>query len=155
MESDPSVDSWRGHCLNYFARGEAVVAKTLETAQASGHIMTIKHLAGQRLVDLIALSNRICGTNKQVSALTSALQMWQDVEAKRQFLAHGVVTVATDAQGKWVALLDVRVFRSSIAKADRLTLKQSEAEEFAKELANAFKSLSGQLGQFRKRLKSG
>lgn len=100
-----------------------MVAKTLEAAQASGHIKTIKHLAGQRLVDLIALSNRICGTNKQVSALTNALQMWQDVEAKRQFLAHGVVTVATDAQGKWVALLDDRVFRSSIAKADRLTLK--------------------------------
>ena len=154
VELAHAADCWRGSCLNYFARTEAAVAKTLEAAQTSGKLRNIRHLAGQRLSDLIALSGEIDATDKQKSALSKALKSWQSLEQNRQYLAHGVATIAVDQKGAWIAIYDLKTYRSNVGKEERWAVKQSEAEEFSSQLGQAFKLLSGQLGQFRKRIEA-
>ena len=146
------VDCWRGQCLNYFARSEAAVSKSLDAAQAVGKISTIKHLAGQRLAELVRISEELSGTSKQITAFANALRIWQSIESKRQFLAHGVAAISHDPQGQWVALFDLVTYRANNRTEERWAIRQSEAEIFLSELAAAFKSLSGQLGHFRKRI---
>ena len=149
-----SVDCWRGQCLNYFARTEAAVSRSLDAAQKSGKIRNIRHLAGQRLADLITLSDEISSTDKQRSAFSNALESWRNIELSRQYLAHGVATVAVDNKGGWIAIFDLKTYRSNLGKDERWTVKQYEAEKFTQQLDAAFKTLSGQLGQFRKRVEA-
>lgn len=149
-----SVDAWRGECLNYFARTEAAVARALESAREAGKIDKIRHLAGQRLVDLIELSKSSGATMKQVAALTTALEDWREVEGKRLFLAHGVLSQYFDHQHGWLALFDLTTYRGKQSESHRWAIKDAEAKLFLDELKNAFKALSGQLGHFRMRMKS-
>lgn len=147
-----SPDEWRGHCLNYFARFEAAVSKSLEAAKEAGRVAKIRHLAGQQLADLIVLSEEVEGTSKQLKAFSNALNAWQIIEPKRQFLAHGVGTLAHEQNGDWLLLLDVNSYRSNVASFTRWAVREKEAEHFATDLTNAFKAMSGQLGHFRKRI---
>lgn len=151
-EDKPSVESWRGQCLNVFARTELAVSKCLLAAKEAGHEVKLRHLGGQRLADLIDLSSRIDGTAKQKKALENALNAWLAVDGKRQFLAHGCASVSKDSAGNWVALFDLIAFRGNQPSADRWAVKQDEAELFLKELTTAFTRLSGEIGHFKKRL---
>ena len=151
MEVEIEIAAWRGECLNFFARTEAAVSKSLDDAFSAGKVTKIRHLAGQRLADLAELSEQISGTNKQLAAFSNALRTWQSVESKRQFLAHGTLMIAQGQQG-WVAIFDLTTYRGSERSAERWTVTQAEASEFLESLKDAFKRLSGQLGHFRKRI---
>ena len=151
-EAKFTPDEWRGRCLNYFARFEAAVRKSLETAQAAGRQDKIRHLAGQQLADLISLSEEIEGTSRQLKAFSTALNSWRLIESRRQFLAHGVGTVANEPNGDWIMILDVTVYRGNSRQDHRWAVRQQEAETFVDDLAKAFKDMSGQLGHFRKRV---
>lgn len=85
-------------------------------------------------------------------AFSAALEAWQAVEPKRQFLAHGVASISINDHGNWTLLLDLVIYRSNKPTSDRWAIKQVEADEFLNQLAVAFEKLSGQLGHFRKRL---
>ena len=146
-------DAWRGQCLQLFARAERCVAETLECAQELDAKVPLRHLAGQRLKDFsdLAASN---GTLKEVAALTNAIDRWRLVEEKRLFLAHGVSLEARDKSGEWVVLLDTKVYSAKQKEQRRWTVTQDEAVQFQAELTDAFKALSSQAGQFRRRLKA-
>lgn len=151
-DTSTAVAAWRGQCLNYFARAEQAVGRSLESAAAAGRSVKLRHLAGHRLADLIELVATVESTDRQARAFTAALSEWQEVEPKRQFLAHGVESISTDRDGQWTVLLDVVAYRSSKPSCERWAIKQSEAEVFRRRLADAFTVLGGQLGQLRKRL---
>ena len=152
VDAAMSVAAWRGQCLNYFARAEQAVGRSLEIAVEAGETEKLRHLAGQRLADLLEIAGRVGGTDKQTRAFAAALEAWQLVEPKRQFLAHGVASISTNDLGSWTLLLDLVIYRSNKPTPDRWAIKQDEAHQFLTQLADAFKKLSGQLGHLRKRL---
>jgi hypothetical protein len=146
------IDSWRGRCLNLFARAEHAVSKTLEAGLERDGAIKIRHLAGQRLGDLTTLVQGQEMTAKQRDALTAALADWAHVELKRAYLAHGVVLALLDKQSCWHVQLDFTAYRGSAFERCRWNLSGLEAEAFEKQLATACHALSAQLGHFRKRL---
>ena len=147
-----SADEWRGKCLNLYARAEQAVGSALEDAHRANATPKLRHLAGQRLADLIVTVEAKGGTGKQMKAFSSALGAWKAVESQRQFLAHGVASTSVDIRGCWTLLLDVVVYRNNQRSSDRWAIKQAEGEEFLRSLEDAFAKLSGQLGHFRKRI---
>ena len=68
--------------------------------------------------------------------------------------AHGVAFEAHDTSGEWVVLLDTKVYSAKQKEQRRWTVTQDEAVQFQAELTDAFKALSSQAGQFRRRLKA-
>jgi hypothetical protein len=146
------VESWRGRCLDFFARAERAVGQTLEAAVTAGKPVKLRHLGGQRLVDLTGFAETCGGTAKQVAALRLSLQSWQRVEARRSFLAHGVATTLLDKNAQWFVTLDFTAYRSNTPVPDRWTLSGPEAAEFERRLSEAFVGLTRELGQLKKRL---
>ena len=147
------IDGWRGRCLDLFAKAERAVAVTLEAVAARDPLLSIKHLAGHRMVDLNKLAASEDGaTEKQSKALLAALDAWPGLEGKRTFLAHGITTVLLDRHGSWQARFDVTNYRPNKRERLNWTCSKDEALEFEALLEQAFKALSAQLGQFRKRL---
>lgn len=147
-EAQQEVAAWRGHCLNFFARGEMAIGVTLREADAP----KLRHLAGQRLDDLVRIASQTESTEKQAKAFKQAIECWQKVEGHRHFLAHGVASVSFNEKGEWTALFDVTSFRGNKPNDERLAIRQDEAENFLGKVQQAFQNLSSQLGQFRKRL---
>ncbi|KUO56675.1 MAG: hypothetical protein APF78_11230 [Sphingomonadales bacterium BRH_c3] len=146
------IDSWRGRCLDLYARSEKAVALTLETAKQHDHPVKLRHLAGQRLDDLLSITDQDNGTAKQKEALARAIDGWRAIESHRVFLAHGTMKELLDRKGKWHAQFDVTTYKSNNPTPDRMMISQTEALELQADLEKGFKSLSAQLGQFRKRL---
>jgi hypothetical protein len=105
------------------------------------------------MADLNKLAASEAGaTEKQSKALLAALDVWPGLEGKRTFLAHGIATVLLDKHGSWQARFDFTSYRPN--KRERLSwiCSKGDALEFEALLEQAFKALSAQLGQFRKRL---
>jgi hypothetical protein len=147
------INSWRGHCLDLFAKAERAIASALEAACDKNPSLTIKHLAGHRLADLARIVTDTGTANeKRSKALLDALAAWQCVDAKRAFLAHGVSTVLLDRHGAWHVQLDFTRYQSKRRDRERWSLSELEAAQFEDDLEQKFKLLSTQLGQFRKGL---
>jgi hypothetical protein len=146
------IDTWRGRCLDFFARGERAVGQLLEAAIVAGRPVKLRHLGGQRLADSTAFAETCGGTAKQVAALRLSLQSWQAVEARRSFFAHGVATTLLDKNGRWFVTLDFIAYRSNSPVPERWTLSGSEAAEFEERLSEAFVALARELGQLKTRL---
>jgi hypothetical protein len=138
--------------LNLYARAEQAVGSALEAAHSAGATPQLRHLAGQRLADLITTVEAKGGTGKQMKAFGAALEAWKSVEPNRQFLAHGVASLSADSRENWTLLLDVVAYRKNARLPERWAIKQDEALDFLEKLEDAFKRLSGQLGHFRKRI---
>lgn len=141
------INAWRGECLNVFARGESAVGEALQASEPT----KLPHLAGQRLAMLQAKIKDYSATKKQEQALGTAITEWIHVEERRPYLAHGVTTQFIDTRDRWAVFIDMVVFRKNIATKQRWALTENEAIEFKENLLNAYKSLSSQLGQFKKR----
>ena len=148
------IDSWRGRLIDYFARGETAVAQTLVCAADNGRKINLRHFAGQRLDDLMALAKTEPGTDRQNAAFTSALDAWRLLEARRVFLAHGNVSEWLDQRGNWAAIFDVRIYKSGVVQHERWAATKSDADAFEAAAIAGFKSMSGQLGVFRTRMKA-
>ncbi|WP_435199850.1 hypothetical protein [Qipengyuania sp. 902] len=123
----------------------------MDAAFAAGRIKQIRHLAGQRLADLLKLSEDIPGSAKRLQAFSKTLSHWQTIETKRQFFAHGTVILGSNTNG-WIALFDTVDYRGKERTEQRWAVTEAEATEFTDELKHAFECLGGQLGHFRKRL---
>lgn len=147
------IDGWRGRCLDLFAKTERAVAVALEAACDKDASLTIRHLAGQRMADLIKLiEGDGKATEKQRNALRRALEAWERVEPQRAYLAHGVATVMLDRQASWHAQFDFTKYQAKNRDPQRWNCSKREAEQFEADLEQGFKNLSAQLGQFRTRL---
>jgi len=107
-----------------------------------------------RCIDLYCRGERVVATPKQKQAVQAALEAWADVESRRASFAHGVAIALLDKNGTWHVQLDFVAYRSNRADPCRWNLSRSEAESFEARLAEAFKQLSSQLGQVKKRLSS-
>ena len=148
------IETWRGHCLDVFAKGERVVGQTLESLRLSAKGATtikLRHLAGQRADDLAKHISDSGISAKQAKSVASALASWREFEERRNYLAHAVSTVTLDAKGGWFVLFDMTVYRSDQGAAQRWALGATEAAQFAHQLEASGKHLSAQLGQVRAR----
>ena len=151
-EARCDIDRWRGSCLNLFARAELAVGRCMEAAVVAGKAKKVRHLQGQKLSDLIALTAEIARTTKQKKAFETALNLWDEVQSHRAFLAHGVVVEAIDRQGAWIAVFDMVIHKGDEAIETRWSLTKLEAQAFHERLTDGFKSLSSQLGLLRRDL---
>ncbi|HWK41069.1 MAG TPA: hypothetical protein VNR60_03980 [Croceibacterium sp.] len=147
------IYGWRGRCIDFFARGERTVAATLEAVCEKDTSLKIGHLAGQRLSDLRKIveidSN---ATKRQQKIALQALNDWQKVEVRRPYFSHGVVTVLIERNSDWHVRLDFTKYQGKTREPQSWSCSVVEAQQFEAELECAFKNLSSQLGQFRKRL---
>jgi hypothetical protein len=149
------VERWRGSCLDFYARGEKVVGQCLLALKNSANAPTglkLPHLAGQRILALQSQLGAVGLSAKANTAVESAFAEWQLLDDARAYLAHGVVTVTLDQRGDWFAIFDMTVFRANEAKSQRWALSSCEAKRHADRLDQAWKVLSAQLGQVRKKL---
>lgn len=148
------IDCWRGRLMEIFARGEIAIAQALVCAAANGRKVRLPHLAGQRLEELTGLSLTELSTKSQSAALTSALDGWSQIEARRPFLAHGTSSVWIDGNGGWAVVFDRTDYRAGIAVSDRWFILRAETDQFENDLMRQFGNLSSQLGQLKKRIES-
>jgi len=148
-----AIESWRGRCIDLFARGEKVIGQTLEAIRAAAKEPTtvkLRHLAGQRSEDISRQLRGLKFPAKQSNKLVEAVTGWRVFEAKRVFFAHATMTVTLDSKGKWFAVFDMTVYRSDQPQRERWVVSECEANEFANFLDASWKQLSAQLGQVRK-----
>ena len=143
-----SAHEWRGMCLDIFAKHELAVIAALEKARDAGIDVKIAHLAGQRLKTLKSIAQNLPFTDRQRLRWESVMDSWDMLEARRAFLAHGKLMIALTQSEKWVALLDVRIYRSNAGADDRWTVLKSEAAEYLCLLDKALKEVVQQLGVF-------
>jgi hypothetical protein len=149
-QATAEIAGWRGRCLDLFARGERAIGSALETSGRDPD-SKINHLAGQRMVQLERVAASPEATGKQRQAFDAARTAWKEVDAKRAYLAHGVATPLLDKNGAWQVRLDFTDYRGSKLERRQWTASRSEAYDFEARLASAFKLMSAQLGQLRKR----
>lgn len=124
----------------------------MEAAVLANKARKVRHLPGQKLGDLIALTAKLERTAKQKQAFDTALNLWDEVQPQRAFLAHGVVTEAIDRHGCWIAIIDMVIHKGDEAIDKRWSVTKDEAYMFHASLTDGFKSLSNQLGQLRRHL---
>lgn len=136
------IDSWRGRSLDLFARAERSIGIALEATSTSGRIIKLRHLAGQRLEDLVQLVTAEQATTKQAEALVKAISKWREVEVHRAFLAHGIARELLDRHGAWHVQFDLTAYKTNVPTLERMVLSRSEALEFEKNLEESFKALS-------------
>ncbi len=146
------IDAWRGRCLNVFARAERAVTETVLLLREGDTKILLEPLAGQRFSALEKLAPIVPGTEAQEKGLQSALLAWRDLDTKRPFFSHGVVTELVGRTGQWHVQLDFLAVRKGQCEAKRLNWSGEEAAAFEVKLHAAFKGLTNQLGQLRRRI---
>lgn len=146
------IEAWRGRCLNVFSRAEKAVTDSLLKARETDNTTRLEPLAGQRLNALEKLVSEQRSTESQKNALVSALSSWRKHDEKRPYFSHGIMTELIDRTGQWHVRVDFIAVQKGACEPRRMMMSKSEAEEFEAGLHAAFKSLSGQLGQLRKRI---
>ncbi len=127
---------------------------SLNGARAKLPDLRLEPLAGQRLNSLEKLAQTDNATDAQRAALVKAIALWRRHDEKRPFFSHGVFAELLDRNEQWHVQIDFVTVQKGVCKPRRMNLSKAEAEEFEKGLQEAFKALSGQLGQLRKRLAS-
>lgn len=146
------IEAWRGKCIDLFARGERAIISALQTAQASGKEVKISPMAGPRFSEIQSLILKVDATQKQRDAASAAINLWQEVEPKRAFLAHGELTTLLEAQGGWHARFDLTRVKANTPIEEQWVLDRPETTKFNDRLKSGFVSLSCELGSLRKRL---
>jgi hypothetical protein len=146
------IDAWRGHCINIYSRAEKSISDTLVAANKAEPMKRLAPLAGQRLNDLEKFVSEQTGTKCQKNALSAAVSEWRERDKRRPFFSHGVTTELLDREGVWHVQLDFEAVQKGVCVAQRLNLSKSEALQFQDSLHAAFKALTRELGQLRKRM---
>ena len=144
------IETWRGRCLNVFARMEKSVTQTLLRLQEGDPKVVIEPLAVQRLKSLEAIMASYPATAAQQSARHTAIASWRALDVMRPFLSHGILTELVGRTGEWQLQLDFIAVRKGKSEVQRLNWSKAESLEFEEKLQAAFKALTNQLGQLRK-----
>ncbi|WP_152553556.1 hypothetical protein [Erythrobacter longus] len=109
-------------------------------------------MAGPRFSEIQSLILKVDATQKQRDAASAAINLWQEVEPKRAFLAHGELTTLLEAQGGWHARFDLTRVKANTPIEEQWVLDRPETTKFNDRLKSGFVSLSCELGSLRKRL---
>lgn len=144
------IETWRGSCLNVFARMEKSVTETLVRLQDGNPKVVLEPLAGQRFKTLETLMADCPTTPAQQQARQTALASWRALDVMRPFFSHGILTELVGRTGEWHLQLDFIAIRKGKCEVQRLNWSKAEALEFEERLHTAFKALTNQLGQLRK-----
>ena len=144
--------TWRGRCLDVFARCEGAVTETLLVlAAVDGRAPALKlpHLVGQRYDALSkALGPNGAFAEKGKPAFT-AMATFQKHDALRTQLSHGIFTVTLDQRGNWHLVTRVLALRAARAARDLLVVEQAEAAAILEALEHDGNRLRSVLGQLR------
>ncbi|MCK0099022.1 hypothetical protein MWU38_06490 [Qipengyuania sp. S6317L1] len=146
------IDSWRGRCMDIYARSERAVSEVLQTAQECGQSVKLSAMAGPRLAEVQGLAERLTQTGKQRQAASNAIIRWRGIEPKRAYLAHGELTTLLDREDRWHARLDLTRFKANRPIEEVWVMAHNEVEAFEEELQESFAQLKQQLGMLRKGL---
>ena len=97
------VNSWRGHCIDCFARIELAVVEALDALILSERMPSLKRasLFGPRIEMMkVALRDDIFG--KKASSPRKSLNALENVLARRNALVHGVGQIWIRPHGEWL-----------------------------------------------------
>ncbi len=144
------IETWRGRCLNVFARMEKSVTETLVRLRDGNHHLSLEPLAGQRFKTLEGMITVYPATTAQHQARQKALDSWRELDVMRPFFSHGILTELIGRTGEWHLQFDFIAIRKGKAEVQRLNWSKAEALAFEERLLAAFKALTNQLGQLRK-----
>ncbi len=89
------ISTWRGSCMDIYARGEKIIGQTLEAIRSDAKdpkAIKLEHLGGQRSKALASQLEQLPLTEKQAKAMKSALEIWRKYEEQRTFLAQQQLT---------------------------------------------------------------
>ena len=139
------VEAWRGECLDFFGKGQALIGNLLQVARRAGHRMYLYERVQDRTVEAVRLADMMQGKTQAEDA-SAVLAAWQSLESRCDLLANGVATETLDREGNWYALFDMVAYRSGSAARGRWTVSRAEAESFLQELDHSLTLLSQQLG---------
>ncbi|QIK95574.1 hypothetical protein G7076_02950 [Sphingomonas sp. HDW15A] len=148
--------TWRGRCLDAFARSETAVTQTLlflATVDKRGKSIKLPHLLGQRYD---ALWNAIGAGGEfaeEAGIAADALIKFKEHDTLRAQLAHGTFTVTLDHRGNWHLAARVLSLRAGRESSDLLVITESEASETLTAVERDGSRLRSTLGQFRQRLR--
>lgn len=149
--------TWRGRCLEVFARSEAAVTETLlilAQVDKRGASLKLPHLVGQRYD---ALSNAIGPDGAfadEGKAVVEPLSKFRSHDSLRTQISHGVFTVTLDHRGQWHLASRVLALRTGRANRDLFVTDQAGSDELLKSLEKDGGRLRSALGQLRRRFRS-
>jgi OST-HTH/LOTUS domain len=142
------ISTWRGSCLDIYARGEQIIGQTLEAMRAKAKdykLVKLQHLAGQRAGDLLRYVDKLSLTASDRLAVISAMNSWLELNDIRAYLAHGAAEITLDAKSNWYAIFCMTVYNNDKPDIRRWAISESEAQEFSIELEDCEKQLGSQL----------
>jgi hypothetical protein len=144
-----SVNRWRGHCVERYARLEHEVTMTLSAmAAAPGSAVRVPHNFGEKVKNLRAA---LCGDGH--TKLTKALDSFEVHLSRRNMLVHASGKVWIDQKGGW--LWHYRFQPSGKGKPMEIgCFEEQEARKFEHDLARESQRLGGQLRELRRKLES-
>lgn len=144
--------TWRGRCLDVFARSEAAITETLlvlAAVKGRGASLKLPHLVGQRYD---ALANAVGAGGAFADEGTAAAQAvaeFRKHDGFRTQISHGVFTVTLDHRGQWHLVCRVLALRTGSASRDLLVTDQTEAAAILVLLEKDGSRLRSVLGQLR------
>lgn len=147
------VNSWRGACLQCFARAEAAVTEALlflSGVGQRGFAVRLRHLTGQRLEDLASVVGSGGEFADEGGAAHKALVSYRTYESLRAHLAHDVARVALERNGKWVVVFRQLAIRSRTASRSTIAFEQAEAGEMLADLKRLTQQLDTALTNLRR-----
>lgn len=144
--------TWRGRCLDVFARSEAAVTETLlvlATDAARGSSVKLPHLVGQRYDALLIAIGADGPFADECKASTQAVAAFRKHDELRTQISHGVFTVTLDHRGQWYLVTRVLVLRSGRASQNLFVTEQAEAAAILDLLERDGSHLRSALGEVR------
>ena len=122
---------WRNTGIQCFAQAEAAVTDTLiylSTDVARGTDINLRHLFGQRLLDLGSAIGP-GGAFEEVGRPTlKSLLAFQMESTLRSFLTHSVAKIAIERDGSWIVIMTHSSFKAKRAENHKLVLDELEAK---------------------------
>ena len=122
---------WRNSGLQCFAQAEAAVTDTLLCLSADatrGKDINLRHLFGQRLLDLSSALGPGGAFENIGKSTLKALLAFQMETTLRPFLAHSVAKIAIERDGSWIVVMTHCSFKAKRAENHKLVLDELEAK---------------------------
>lgn len=148
-----TLNQWRGHMVENFARSEQAVTQTLALLNASAPDQKNTkqpHLVGQRYARLASLLQAIEAPLGHTRVAMSAIAKFRTHDNLRTMLCHGVTKIAIDAAGEWVALITLTSFRAGMITTEKMTILELEGDALLGQVTEHRRKLCTALGQVRR-----
>ncbi|MBW4331044.1 hypothetical protein KY084_09185 [Stakelama sp. CBK3Z-3] len=151
-----AVATWRGRCLDVFARTELAVSETLLVLAAvdgRGKAIKLPHLVGQRYDSLAAATGPEGNFAEEGKVVANAVLQFKEHDSLRSHLTHGVFTVTLDHRCSWHLVSHLLSLRAGRETRDLFVTQQEEAASLLRALEKNSLRLRSNLGQLRARFR--